>query len=297
MQCGPSRCRFAQRAQLRHSGERQDLLPLSSRNGRSAELPLATRTPLAPGHDRIGRLALSAPRTSAPRLAAEPGTPHWENHLDLALLPNYRDHVVGNAVVLPAAAFIEMALAAAALWQSAQRPDVENLEIQTPLLLDERRARTVRFSIDTADGRFSVRSRLRLSTDPWALHVSGRIAGTTRHDAPPPSMQPVPRVSAPIPGSIHYESARNIGLDYGPAFQTVATVRVAGDTVSANFVTPPAIVGGNGSCLLHPAFLDGCFQLLINLLDHEGGARHAYFPSAWDGFRSSSAACRSAGPK
>ena len=208
----------------------------------------------------------------------EPGTPHWENHLDLALLPNYRDHVVGNAVVLPAAAFIEMALAAAALWQPAQRPDVENLEIQTPLLLDEQQARTVRFSIDTADGRFSVRSRLRLSTDPWALHVSGRIAGTIRHDAPPPSMQPVPRVSAPIPGSIHYESARSIGLDYGPAFQTVATVRVAGDTVSANFVTPPAIVGEIGSCLLHPAFLDGCFQLLINLLDHEGGARHAYIP-------------------
>ena len=110
----------------------------------------------------------------------ENGTPQWENHLDLALLPNYRDHVVGNAVILPAAAFIEMALAAAALWQPAQRPDVENLEIHTPLLLDEQQARTVRFSIDTADGRFSVRSRLRLGADPWALHVSGRIAGATQ---------------------------------------------------------------------------------------------------------------------
>jgi len=208
----------------------------------------------------------------------ENGTPQWENHLDLALLPNYRDHVVGNAVILPAAAFIEMALAAAALWQPAQRPDVENLEIHTPLLLDEQQARTVRFSIDTADGRFSVRSRLRLSTDPWALHVSGRIAGATRHDAPPPSMQPVPRVSAPIPGSIHYASARSIGLDYGPAFQAVASVRVAGDTVSANFATPPAIAGEVDTYLLHPTFLDGCFQLLVNLLGHEGVACHAYIP-------------------
>ena len=203
----------------------------------------------------------------------------WENQIDLALYPNYRDHTVGNAVVLPAAGFIEMALAAAALWRPKARAAVENLEIHAPLLLDDKHAKTVRLAIDTSDGRFTVKSRDRLSTEPWLTNVSGRLlAGTTPDSALPPLRPQVPAELPGIDGAAHYRQADSIGLAYGPAFQAVHRVRIDGERIGATLRTPDCIADEIAANLLHPSFLDGCFQLLVNLLQRGGNERHAYIP-------------------
>jgi len=203
----------------------------------------------------------------------------WENQLDLALYPTYRDHVVGNAVVLPAAGFIEMALAAAALWRPKVRAAVENLEIHAPLLLDDKHAKTVRFTIDPSDGSFAIKSRDRLSTEPWLTNVSGRLLAGAAVDAPLPALRPQTTGDLPImAGTEHYRLADSIGLTYGPAFQAVRQVTVAGELVAATLHTPACIADEIASTLLHPSFLDGCFQLLVNLMKRGDQARHAYIP-------------------
>jgi acyl transferase domain-containing protein/NADPH:quinone reductase-like Zn-dependent oxidoreductase/acyl carrier protein len=199
------------------------------------------------------------------------GAAHWENHLDCTLYPTYRDHVVGDAIVFPAAGFAEMALAASALTHGGEAHELEELELRAPLVLDEAHSKTVRFGVDRADGSFSICSRPRLSDEPWTVHAVGRLLGAPAVvDAGKPR---VPRRSADIAGATHYALAADLGLRYGPAFQAVSEAWVHADTVVARLVTPKAIVPEIPGTGLHPAYLDAAFQLLIDLLREEASSR------------------------
>lgn len=209
----------------------------------------------------------------------EPKALRWENHIDPVLMPVFRDHAVGGMVILPGAAFAEMALAAGALWQPAQRPELENLEIHAPLVLEERQPRTVRVVVDPAGGRITISSRARLGDDEWTINATGRLLGVAMREAVVPALQPTLRAAPSISAEAHYAAANSIGLAYGPAFRTVGSVRVAGDSLSATLVTPSEIAGEIGDYLIHPALLDGCFQLLVNLIGRGHLADgHAYIP-------------------
>ncbi|HSY95547.1 MAG TPA: SDR family NAD(P)-dependent oxidoreductase [Steroidobacteraceae bacterium] len=194
---------------------------------------------------------------------------HWENHLDVAKLPTYADHSVGGGAVFPAAGFVEMALAAGRArrrieHRSEALPQViEELEIMAPLLLDADRSRTVRLRIDAADGRFTIVSRERLDDAPWRTHATGRlveecvIAGRPRFELP---LRP-----EDVGGEAHYEFARTLGLNYGPAFRTVSSVWYRREGVLGTLITPKEIAADIAATLLHPAYLDGAFQLLADL--------------------------------
>ena len=83
----------------------------------------------------------------------------WENHIDTELFPFLADHVVDDAVVVPAAAYVEMALAASKSWYREETHTIENLEILAPIILDNQRAKTSRFVLDTKDGGFTIHRR------------------------------------------------------------------------------------------------------------------------------------------
>ena len=194
---------------------------------------------------------------------------HWENHLDLAQLPIYADHVVGGSAVLPASGFVEMALAAGIerrrLEQRVQSAPlvIEDLEIVAPLLLESERSRTVRLRLEAVDGRFTIVSRERLLGDPWLTHATGRLTEDCRATGVPQLKIPVrpPDVTA----DTHYEFARTLGLDYGPAFRSIAAVWYRRGGVFGAVTTPPKIASETATALLHPAYLDGAFQLLADL--------------------------------
>ena len=201
---------------------------------------------------------------------ALPGEPlHWESHLDLAKLPVYADHVVGGAAVLPASGFVEMALAAGLERRRLEKRApcaplvIEDLEIVAPLLLESERSRTVRLSLDAASGRFTIVSRERLSEDPWRTLASGRLAEDCLATAVPP-LATAARV-ADVSAETHYAFARTLGLDYGPAFRSVASVWYRREGILGAIVTPPEISSETATALLHPAYLDGAFQLLADL--------------------------------
>jgi phthiocerol/phenolphthiocerol synthesis type-I polyketide synthase C len=194
---------------------------------------------------------------------------HWENQLDLAKLPVYADHVVGGGAVLPAAGFVEMALAAGFERRRLERRAhvgplvIEDLEIVAPLLLEADRSRTVRLRLDPADGRFSIVSRERLCDDPWRTHSTGRLVEDCLASEVLPLEMPArqPDVAA----DTHYAYARSIGLHYGAAFRSVASAWYRREGVLGSIATPAEIAGDTAASLLHPAYLDGAFQLLADL--------------------------------
>jgi acyl transferase domain-containing protein/NADPH:quinone reductase-like Zn-dependent oxidoreductase/NADP-dependent 3-hydroxy acid dehydrogenase YdfG/acyl carrier protein len=202
----------------------------------------------------------------------------WENQLDTDLYPLLSDHRVGGAVVVPAAGFVDMALAAAYEWFGGATQEIEELEIRAPLLLEDGRAKVVRLRIDAADGGFVIRSRDRLSEEPWLVNVVGRLLGKPNCKQPAPI---TPRADpVDVGGDTHYRLARAVGLEYGPAFQTVAGAWCDGAGVMARLTTPDSIGDDVDRMRLHPSYLDGCFQLLIDALRDALAAQttHAFVP-------------------
>ena len=200
---------------------------------------------------------------------------HWENHLDLATLPLYADHLVGGVAVLPAAGFVEMALAAGferrrleERVQSAPQV-IEDLEILAPLLLESDRSRTVRLRLDPVDGRFTIVSRERLREEPWRTHATGRLVEDCLATG---VLSPTMAARDPdVTAEAHYAFARTLGLHYGPAFRSVASAWYRREGVLGAITTPPEIAAETATALLHPAYLDGAFQLLADLALRDQG--------------------------
>ncbi len=197
------------------------------------------------------------------RDGAEPG--RWTRLLDTALEPWLADHRLMGRPVLPAAAMLEMALAAG----DARHPDAAALEIRDfaihhALPLDAERARELRAELDE-EGAFALRSRPRLSDEPWTLHAAGRVAPLPR--LPEPGEAP-PFNGAAVPREALLAAAAAGGLDYGPAFHAVDALAAdpAAGLARVDLRRPPTAPPDDSGFLLHPVRLDGALQGLIGLL-------------------------------
>ncbi|TXH66924.1 MAG: SDR family NAD(P)-dependent oxidoreductase [Thiothrix sp.] len=190
----------------------------------------------------------------------------WENQLDTAKLPYLADHIVDGAVIVPAAAYVEMALAASAQWQELASHTLENFEIHAPIMLEESIIKLVRFSLQMSDGSFTITSRDRLSDNPWTVNVVGRLTGLVLKEVN--ELKPVDnslKAQAAITAQEHYQLTEAVGLTYLAAFQGVKQVWVKGQTALADLQIPESLEASFAKHLLHPALLDAGFQVLVDI--------------------------------
>ena len=191
----------------------------------------------------------------------------WRCHVDAERIPYLADHVAGGAVVFPAAAFVEMAIAASRLRFDGDRHSVENLEIRAPVLLEAGESKTLRFRLDE-DGGFTISSRTRLSAEAWTHHVSGRLGGARSGDAAA-RLDVDAGVAACTRGyraDEHYRTTEALGLRYGPAFRGLAEMSCGGDTGWARLRAGSDLpLGDLDRYHLHPCLLDPCLQMLASM--------------------------------
>jgi len=207
----------------------------------------------------------------------------WENHLDVETLPWLADHKVGGSVVYPAAAFLESALAAATLRHGLESARVEGLEIRSPLVLPDKRSKTVRFDLEEESGRFTIQSRDRMSEDAWQPHAVGRIAPKAAKIRPRPIESPsTPEGSA----EEIYLTASELGLNYGPAFRALEATSGPGKVISASICTPEALEARLDSHVIHPVFVDAAMQSLFSLFLSKNGnpPDQAFLPVRFESF-------------
>jgi acyl transferase domain-containing protein/short-subunit dehydrogenase/acyl carrier protein len=186
----------------------------------------------------------------------------WENILDPRTDLWLADHCVGGAVVLPGAAYIEMALAAAREWFAGETQELEELDIVAPVVFDGEHGRSIRLDLNPRDGSFQIRSRQRLSDDEWSLNASGRLLGTVSGYVEV-AAQPLPDSADTLDHDTHYRLAHTLGLDYGPVFQGMSVASIAGDYLVGQFLAPVDLALDTEPWLLHPAIVDVCFQSLL----------------------------------
>ena len=211
-----------------------------------------------------------SPRHDHPLLGLRRGEEprEWHNTLDTVIQPWLADHAVDGSPLLPATAMVEMALAAAAArFPEAGHLDVIGLEIYRPLLLEADSARETRFTVSGDRGLFEIASRNRLAHEPWTVHATGRIAAGSAA----PMGEPVHEDDdAPaVDAAEHYRLTAGLGLEYGPAFQTVARVSLHTDRSATVHLVPDTAARTDAGFLTDPARLDGALQGLVSL-----AARH-----------------------
>lgn len=194
----------------------------------------------------------------------------WENQLDTLSHPLLADHVVGDSAIFPGTGYAELALAAAVNWQTGKSFfSVTDLEIRSPLLLNQHRSKAIRFTLDPADGGFRVESRDYNSGDAWGENAKGRILPQARQ-IPLTSLKtlphPQPQRRPDFDGHQHERMTRSAGLAYGPAFQCVEAGWLEGDQIMAKLRIPNCIAQDIPLMQIHPALLDCTFQLIIHFL-------------------------------
>ncbi len=194
----------------------------------------------------------------------------WENQLDLLHHPSLADHVVGESTLFPGSGYVELALAAASAWNPEESlVNIEELEIQSPLLLGEEHSKEIRLRIDPNDGGFWISGREYAGKESWTQHAKGRILAEPHKGSAAAKAPPIPTREPDFDTEAHNRLTRDAGLAYGPAFQGIEQGWVEGDRVLAMLQTPDAIAADMEQMHLHPALLDSTIQLIFQLLKND----------------------------
>lgn len=200
----------------------------------------------------------------------------WENQLDTRLLPTLADHVVGDAIVFPGTGYVELALAAAHAWLSGDLIEIEDLEIRSPLIVENERSQIVRVRVQEKDGSATIIGRSQGGEEPWTTHAVCRVLQEPGHLPLQVDCPQLPIRQPDFTGASHLGLTRVVGLDYGPAFQWIDHGWISEQqTVLAVLRIPGSLEEENERMHLHPAVLDCAFQLIIQLMRervalHEG---------------------------
>jgi acyl transferase domain-containing protein/NADPH:quinone reductase-like Zn-dependent oxidoreductase/acyl carrier protein len=244
----------------------------------------------------IGQAGSEHPLLGAAISLAGDGGRLFTGRLSLRDQPWLADHSVMGSVVLPGAAFLELALHVCA--QSGCEL-VQELTLEAPLALRESNPVAIQLSVGALDESgcrtLAIYSRLlsdlddeQLSEQGWTCNASGVLA-RSELDARPPgwlpdgdtgvtNWPPIDAVSLPLDGL--YDRLAESGLDYGRAFQGLNGVWRRGDELFAEVSLSEEQWGDAGSYGLHPALLDAALHAVLadGQLDEGGPPR---LPFCW----------------
>ncbi len=218
----------------------------------------------------VERVELASPTRDHPLLGFRDPTHdsgaelEWMSHLSTVTEPWLGDHKLDGVALLPAAAMIDMMLAAAkARYPAAASLEIQDLEITRSLILEPGSLRDCRVKLNE-DGEVVIASRPRLAPEDLATHATGRVlVGLSGTPVLPEPEEDQRKDGELIDSARVYELALGLKLEYGPEFQTVQSVRrIGADRLRAQLVPPLTDRGAEGY-LLDPALLDGALQALV----------------------------------
>jgi acyl transferase domain-containing protein len=239
-------------------------------------------------------IARSAARSDHPMLGRHielqgAGGHHvWESSLDPHTLPMLAEHRVAGTAVLPAAAYLEMALAAARAIFREPWPVQEDVVFEQALVLPADSSRSIQLSAsEVGDGAvLRFHARRDGGTDAgaeWSRLAVVRAVRTGTADpiarVSPESLTAIRgRCQEVVPPARHYQQLEARAMVYGPSFQGVCEL-VRCDGEALGLITWPAPNAHERErFLLHPAILDACLQVSFAALPHGSGPAGIYAP-------------------
>lgn len=209
------------------------------------------------------------------------GSPEWRLLIDAHTLPFLADHKVGEEVVVPGAALIEMVLAVGRDILGDGPIGVEDLDVVRALILPSDAMREVSIRYEASLSRIEIWSRPRFAED-WSLHAFGRVklleaALDAQQVAPlggPEAWSTIENTEDEV-----YEASMNAGLNYGHCFRRVTGIQRDESAVIAD-LRESLIEGGAlpNDFVLDPSSLDAAFHGLFIAWPQTEGQKKAHLP-------------------
>ncbi|MET9297148.1 SDR family NAD(P)-dependent oxidoreductase [Streptomyces sp. NPDC003077] len=214
--------------------------------------------------------------------------PLWEATVEPQLVPWLGDHLIDETVVMPAAAYAEMVLAAG---RRALRAPVEvrHLRITRPLPLpwpdpgDQRLQTTVQpdsgtVIVSAGEGRGAECRPVATAHVHALLGHRPEAVDTEALDTEAARARGAHRIDA----TTHYDACRRLGLAYGPAFRLLRDLVTTGDgDVLASYQHD----GPGPAWEIFPLVLDAAFQAGAPLLAGRNADHEAYLPTGLHALR------------
>ncbi len=192
--------------------------------------------------------------------------PTWESSLEKRVISWLSDHRVGQYIIFPGAAYLEMALAAGKELYGGQSLVIEEFDIKRACGVPAgEEAPLIQIAIQPAESSFIIQSSLTLEPPNWIKHVSGRLR-TEVTPPPPPQIDMMAvksRCTVEMDAAAFYQAASRIELNYGPLFQAVVHSWSNDDEALARIEMPEKLLAELDVHQLHPVLLDCCFQAAI----------------------------------
>ncbi|NUS73391.1 MAG: SDR family NAD(P)-dependent oxidoreductase [Corynebacteriales bacterium] len=213
--------------------------------------------------------------------------PTWEIRWDDHRLTWVKEHDVFGSIIVPGAAYVEAALAAAAEL-TGMACGLDFVDFERACVLDPEDPRISRIELNPDDGTFVVHHRS-VRTAAWTRAVRGRFhrvapAGHVSLNLDEIKARCVTNYSA----ADVYGVLREKGYEYGPAFCGIDRFSVGQDEALARIRVPRVLRKKLDGYLFHPAIVDACFQSAILHPDDTQLARllpHTFLPTGIESVR------------
>ncbi len=222
--------------------------------------------------------------------ALHPNTFLWTATLDVETFPYLSEHRVHAMPVLPGAAYLELALAAASEIYGSQGFILEDVHLTKALFFPPGSSHTLQVVLTShMEGTqclrfFSTSAGQEKQATSWIEHA----CVTVRNAAEPRASTPVPH---PVPADVqhgwtlameapvYYAGLRARGIQHGPLFQGITHIWRRPGEVLARLTIPSLLVEDMPGYLVHPALMDAFLQGITPFLPGEQGDE-TYVPVA-----------------
>ncbi len=214
-------------------------------------------------------------------LQTHDGSTYWETEIDPTDLPYLADHQVRDQIMLPAAAYTEMALAAAHATLGVAPYTLHDMAFKEVMFLTADESTRIQVAL-TPDAmgqtHFEVYSK---QGENWIQHASGTLASASQTPAVLSLSSLTTHMDVMQSAASHYQSMLDRGLNYGTTFQGIVELATQDHQSLAHIKLADSLKSSASTYQIHPALLDACFQLLLSTLPPND--RDLYLPVAVDG--------------
>ncbi len=210
--------------------------------------------------------------------------PAWSCSFDPNWMPYLRDHKVQGQILIPGAAYLEMALAAGKEVFGSGPYVLEDVRFVKGCFLPKGDARIGQTVFDPQESTLQIYSSTLDSDAKWVLHATGVVRSRQEEPADPPFSPPAvqERCLGELSGTACYEGLKKIGLEYGPTFQAIERLWVGDGEALGEIALPDLLVPELEQYQFHPAALDACLQVILGTLARtsrvEDAGRGVYLP-------------------
>lgn len=187
-----------------------------------------------------------------------------------ATTPAYlNDHQIYSQILFPAAAYLELALAAGQTV-GIEHPHLAQFRIEQALILSPSHLTTLQsvLSPEASGYQFQLFS-WQQERQEWIRHATGTIASSAQGSPKQPALATLRShfTEAAVPTAGFYQQLRQQQLNYGSCFQAVQQIWQSQGQALSQLQLPQSLTADQGCYHLHPVILDGAFQTVAACVD------------------------------